>query len=129
MKLKLRVALQSACLALTGTLAAAAVAVTVYPNPIQFGIVPLNSTGQPVYVFVSNTSVNAVTISNMAINGTNGTSFAFDGSPCIGTISGDQTCQMLMTMTPAAMGNLAAGLVITETGVTTPINIPLQGAG
>jgi len=129
MKLKLRVALLSACLALTSTLAAAAVAVTVYPNPIQFGTVPLNSTSQPVYVFVSNTSVNAVTISNMAISGANSSSFAFDGFSCIGTISGDQTCQMLMTFTPAAMGNLAATLVITEAGVTSPINIPLQGTG
>jgi len=65
----------------------------------------------------------------MVISGTNSTSFAFDGSPCIGTISGDQTCQMLMTFTPSAMGNLAATLVITEAGVTNPINIPLQGTG
>ncbi len=129
MKLKLRIALLCACLALTGSLAAAAVAVTVYPNPIQFGTVPLNSTSQPLYVFVSNTSVNAVTVSNMAISGTNSTSFAFDGSPCIGTISGNQTCEMLMTLTPAAMGSLAATLVITETGLTSPINIPLQGTG
>ena len=129
MKLKLRVALQSACLALTGTLAAASVAVTVYPNPIQFGTVPFSSTSQPVYIFVSNTSVNAVTISNMTINGSNSTSFAFAGYPCIGTISGDQTCQMPMTFTPAAMGNLAATLVISEAGVTNPINIPLQGTG
>ena len=129
MNLKLRVALQAACLALTGTLAAASVAVTVYPNPIQFGTLPLNLTSQPIYVFVSNTSVSAVTISNMAISGTNSSSFAFDGPPCIGTISGDQTCQMLMTFTPAAMGSLAATLGITEAGVTTPINIPLQGTG
>src|SRR5215469_110258 len=128
MKLVLRVAL-FACIALTGTLAAASVAVTVYPNPIQYGTLPLNSTSQPTYVFVSNTSVNSVTISNMVISGTNSTSFAFDGSPCIGTISGDQTCQMLMTFTPSAMGNLAATLVITEAGVTNPINIPLQGTG
>jgi hypothetical protein len=126
---KLRVALQFACLVLLATLAGAATAVTVYPNPIQFGTVALNSTSQPTYVFVSNTSVNAVTISNITISGTGSTSFAFYGSPCIGTISGEQTCEMLMSFTPAAMGNVAATLVITEVGVTNPINIPLQGAG
>ena len=100
---KLRVALQFACLVLLATLAGAATAVTVYPNPIQFGTVALNSTSQPTYVFVSNTSVNAVTISNITIGGTGSTSFAFYGSPCIGTISGEQTCEMLMSFTPAAM--------------------------
>jgi hypothetical protein len=126
---KLRVALQFTCLVLTGTLAGASTAVTVYPNPIQFATVALNSTSQPTYVFVSNTSVNAVTISNITISGTGSSSFAFYGFPCVGTISGEQTCEMFMTFTPAAMGNVAATLVITEAGVANPINIPLQGTG
>jgi hypothetical protein len=126
---KLRVALQFTCLVLTGTLAGASTAVTVYPNPIQFATVALNSTSQPTYVFVSNTSVSAVTISNMTISGTGSSSFAFYGFPCVGTISGEQTCEMFMTFTPAAMGNVAATLVITEAGVANPINIPLQGTG
>ncbi len=129
MNLKLRVAVLCASLALAGTLAVAATAVTVYPNPIQFGTAALNSTSQPLYVFVSNTSVNAVTITNMTISGTNSANFAFYGSPCVGTISGEQTCEMLMTFTPSAMGSLSATLAITETGVTAAINIPLQGTG
>lgn len=47
MNRNLRVALVCACLALTGTLALAAVPVSVSPNPVQFGTVPLNSTGSP----------------------------------------------------------------------------------
>jgi trimeric autotransporter adhesin len=130
MNRKLRVALLCACLALAGTMAVAATtAVTVYPNPIQFGIVALNSPSQPLYIYVSNTSVNAITVSNMTISGTNSASFAFYGSPCIGTISAEQTCEMFMTFTPSAMGNVSATLVITETGLASPINIPLQGAG
>jgi hypothetical protein len=65
----------------------------------------------------------------MTISGTNSASFAFYGFPCLGTISGNQTCQMYMTFTPSAMGNTSATLVITEVGVTNPINIPLQGTG
>ena len=129
MSLKLRVALLSACVVLTGGLAIASVEVTVSPNPIQFGTVPINATGQPTYVFLSNTSVNAITISNMTINGTNSTSFAFSGTPCIGTIAGNQACEMFMTFSPSAMGNLAATLEITEAGMTKPIDIPLQGTG
>jgi len=36
---------------------------------------------------------------------------------------------MQMTFTPTAMSNATATLVITETGLTNPIKIPLQGAG
>jgi trimeric autotransporter adhesin len=129
MNRKLCIALLCAFLALAGTLAVAASAVTVYPNPIQFGTVSLNSTSQPLYVSLSNASVNAVTITNMTISGTDSANFAFYGSPCVGTISGEQTCEMLMTFTPSAMDSMSATLAITETGVTSAINIPLQGIG
>jgi hypothetical protein len=65
----------------------------------------------------------------MTISGTGSASFAFYGFTCLGTISGSQTCEMLMTFTPSAMGNISATLVINEVGVTNPINIPLQGTG
>jgi hypothetical protein len=51
MNRKLRVALLSSCLAFTASVALAATAVTIYPNPIQFGTVALNSSSQPAYVF------------------------------------------------------------------------------
>jgi hypothetical protein len=127
MNLKLRVPLVCATLVLNGVLALAAVPVTVFPNPIQFGTVPLNSTSPPLLVFVSNSSVNSVSISNVTISGTNSGNFAFYGLPCAGTISGDQSCEMYMTFTPSVMGNFAATLVITEVGVTKPVNIPLDG--
>lgn len=126
----MRVTLILACVALAGSLAVAAVPVVVYPNPIQFGIVPLNSTSYPpLVVFLSNSSTSAVSITSIAIAGTNSSSFAFDGPPCVGTISSGQDCQMYLTFTPSATGNLAATLVIAETGVTGPIDIPLQGTG
>ena len=124
----LRVALVCACFALTGTVALAAVPIVVFPDPIQFGIVPLNSYS-PLNVYLTNTTANAVTISNISISGTNTSSFAFYGFTCVGTISGNQTCQMGMTFTPSAMGNLSANLLITVTGVSAAISIPLQGTG
>lgn len=125
----LRAAVVCACLALTGTLASAAVPVAVYPNPIQFGTVPLNSPSFPVLVYLSNSSTSAVTITSTTITGTNSSNFAFDGYSCAGTISANQSCEMYMTFTPSAIGNVAASLVIAETGVTTAITIPLQGTG
>jgi hypothetical protein len=112
-----------ACLVLSGSLALAAVPVTVFPNPIAFGTVPL-STSAPLYIFVSNSSANAVTVSGMTISGTNSANFAFDGYSCIGIISAGQSCEMYMIFTPSAMANFTASLVITETGLTAAITIP-----
>lgn len=129
MSLKLTVALFCLWSVLTGAIAFAATPVSVFPNPINFGTVPLNSTSSPFQIFVSNTSTTALTVSNMTISGTNSANFAFFGFPCTGTISGGQTCEMYLTFTPSSMMNLSATLVITETGVTGTINIPLQGTG
>ena len=129
MNLKLRVTFVCACLVLTGTLALAATPVTVFPNPIQFGTIPLSSTSAPLVIYLSNTSTSAVTVSGITISGTNSANFAFYGYTCVGTISAGQTCEMYLTFTPSAMANFAASLVIAETGVTTAISIPLEGVG
>jgi trimeric autotransporter adhesin len=121
------VMLVSICLVLTGALAQAAV--TVYPNPVQFGTVAVNSTGYEVGVYLTNTTATAVTISSITISGTNSANFAFGPWTCVGTISGNQSCQMYMTFTPLVMGNISASLVVSVSGVTTPITIPLQGTG
>jgi hypothetical protein len=118
-----------ACLVLSGTLALAAVPVTVFPNPIQFGTIPLNSTSQPLLIFLSNSSSSAVTVSGVTISGTNSADFAFYSAPCVEIISGGQSCEMYLTFTPSAITNFIASLVITQTGVTTSITIPLEGVG
>jgi trimeric autotransporter adhesin len=129
MSRNLRVAVVCACFALSGALALAAVPVTVYPNPVQFGTIATNSPSMPLTVYLSNTSTSAVTITSTTITGTNSSNFAFDGYSCVGTVSAGQVCEMLMTFTPSAMGSATASLVIAETGLTTAITIPLQGTG
>ncbi len=129
MNLKLCVTLVCACVVLSGTLALAATPVTVFPNPIQFGTVPLNSTSAPLLIYLSNSSTSAVTVTGITISGTNSANFAFYSYTCVGTISAGQTCQMYLTFTPSAMANFTASLVITETGVTAAISIPLGGVG
>ena len=118
-----------ACLVLTGTLAIAAVPVTVFPNPVQFGTIPQNSTSNYVSVFVTNTTINPVVVTNMTITGANSAAFAFPLWTCVGTISANQSCQMYMTFTPPTMGSISATLSITISGVTGAVNIPLQGTG
>jgi len=129
MSRNLRVAIVCASLALSGALARAAVPVSVYPDPIQFGTIPMNSPSTPLWIYLSDSSTSAISITSTTITGTNSTNFAFDGYSCVGTISAGQTCQMAMTFTPSALGSATASLVIAETGVTAAITIPLQGTG
>ena len=56
----------------------------VYPNPIQFGTVALNSPSFPVNIYLSNTSAAVVNISSITISGTNSHDFAVTGGSCIG---------------------------------------------
>src|SRR5438270_7615812 len=125
---KSRALLCCACLAVMGHMAAATVPISVYPNPVQFGIVPITSPSQAQYVLLTNKLATAVTITGMAIAGADPGDFTADGS-CIGTISGNQTCEMYMVFTPAAMGSRTGTLQITITGQTTTVNIPLDGTG
>ncbi len=125
----LRFAVVCACLALSGAMARAAVPVAVYPDPIQFGVIPTNSPSTPLWIYLSNTSTSAVSVTSTTITGTNSTNFAFDGYACVGTISAGQICEMSLTFTPSAIGSATASLVIVETGVTAAITIPLQGTG
>lgn len=127
MSTTLRLAVICFCLVLACTLASAE-PIVIYPNPVVFGTVDLSQTGNPVIVFVSNTSSSSVTISGMTITGTNSADFAFDGYNCVGTISASQTCNMYMIFTPSAIGARSAQLTIAVIGSGT-ISIPLDGTG
>jgi len=120
----------SILLLVTSPIASAAVVpISVYPDPVQFGAVPENSSSFPLLVEISNTTSHAVVVSGMSISGTNSSNFAFEGPNCVGTISGGQTCQMGMTFTPPTMGSFSANLAISVQGLSQAINIPLEGTG
>src|SRR4029077_1824367 len=101
----------------------------VYPNPIQFGTVALNSPSFPVNIYLSNTSAAVDNISSITISGTNSHDFAVTGGSCIEPLPPSGFCETQLTFTPSAMGARSASLVVAVTGVTTPISVPLSGTG
>lgn len=127
MSKKLRAAVVLAGLALTWGLAQAQV-LSVYPNPVQFGTVPLNSPSYSIPVFLSNINTGAIDVTGITISGTNSHDFTF-GQTCIGSIPVNNSCEMFMTFTPSAMGARSANLLITVTGVASAISVPLAGTG
>ena len=127
---KIRLAAFAVCLFSCWSVASAVQApISVFPNPVQFGIVPINLLAGPLAVFVSNSSGNSINVTGTTISGANSSDFAFYGPTCVGVIPSGQTCQMSMTFTPSAMGNRAASLVVVFKGPGSPLPIPLQGFG
>jgi trimeric autotransporter adhesin len=125
---KLYLAVLCALLVL-GWSSALAAQVVVSPDPIEFGAVALDSPSFPFQIFVSNTSVSAVTITGITISGADSSDFVLANPICTGTIPGGSFCEMLMTFTPSAMGNLTASMSVTVNGVSSPIVVPLTGSG
>jgi hypothetical protein len=117
-----------ACMVLSWSLAQAQNPIAVYPNPIQFGTVALNSPSQ-LNIYVDNTTVNLVNVTSITISGTNSGDFVISSSPCVGAIPGNGYCVMTMTFTPSAMSARSASLSIAVSGGSSPLNVSLQGAG
>lgn len=124
----LRTIVVVACFVSSWTLAQAQVPISVYPDPIQFGPVALNSPAS-LNIYVNNVTSNVVDITGITISGANVNDFAAPGPVCVGPIAANGYCVMFVTFTPSAMGSRSANLVIAVSGVTTPVSVPLQGTG
>ena len=125
----LRATVVFACFVSSWSLAQAQVPISVYPNPISFGTVALNSQSYPLTVYISNVSVNTVDITSVTVSGTNAADYVISSAPCVGTIGSNSSCALYMIFTPSAMGARTASLVVAVSGVTTPVSVPLQGSG
>lgn len=130
MKAILRPTLLATCLVLcSAPVLLAQTPITVYPNPVQFGTVPLNSPSSPLYVYVENSTASAVNITGITISGTYSSDFTLITPACVGTIPGNSYCEMTMTFTPSAMGSISANLLISVSGLTSSESFTLEGTG
>ena len=127
MKTRFFLAIAAVCLLCWTLPSSAQVPITVFPDPVQFGTIPLKSSGSTI-VYLDNTTAAAAVISAISITGTNNADFSLLGT-CVGTISAGQYCQLPVSFTPAALGARSASLQISVLGVTTAILIPLEGTG
>lgn len=125
----LRTIVVVACFVSGWSLAQAQVPISVFPNPISFGTIALNSQSYPLTVYINNVSASTVDVTSITVSGTNLADYAISSAPCVGTIVGNNTCMMSMIFTPSAMGARVASLVIAVSGFTTPVTVPLQGTG
>lgn len=110
--------------------------VQVSPNPIAFQGQAAGTASANIGVEVSNDGNLALTISNVAITGTNAADFSFSLVPTSGApactkplASGGNSCEIDVTFNPAAgaSGTRTANLVLTDTGIGSPHSFPVTG--
>jgi hypothetical protein len=106
-------------------------AVTLSPTSVNFGNVNIGSTSPAQSVKLTNSGNAALSISSIAITGTNSTSFAQTNTCPSGssTLAAGASCTISVTFTPTVSGPLSASVSITDNAANSPQSVPLSGTG
>ena len=101
------------------------------PANLVFGNQLVNSTSSAQTVTLSNQGTAPLSISNIALSGTNAGEFAQTNNCPSGasTLAIGASCTISVTFTPSATGTRSATLVITDNDPTGSQNVPLSGTG
>jgi hypothetical protein len=114
----------------SGTVAnAPAVSITT-GNSVTFGTAGVGSTTPTQEVDVENSGSAPLTVSSLAIGGTNASDFAITGQTCMSAaVQPGGICTVTLSATPSAAGNRTAALVITDNAPNSPQNVALSVNG
>lgn len=116
-------------IALTGTGVTAAGFSTSVPL-IAFGNQQKNVKSAATNVMVMNNGSAGLTISDVAIGGTNAGDFEISANSCSSaTVVVNATCSVSVTFTPSATGGENASLMFTDNATGSPQSVVLTGAG
>jgi VCBS repeat protein/HYDIN/CFA65/VesB family protein/ASPM-SPD-2-Hydin domain-containing protein len=98
---------------------------------LNFGNVPVGSTGTAQTVTLTNTGTAPLTITSIAVTGTNSGDFADTNTcPASGaTLAAGASCTISVTFTPTATGSRAASVSITDDAAGSPQSVSLTGTG
>jgi hypothetical protein len=115
---------------LTGTGIAATLIASLSPSSLTFTNQMVGSTSAAQGIALSNTGNSALTLSGLAISGTNATDFAQTNN-CGGSVAAGASCTINVTFAPAATGTRIGTLSITDnaTSPTSPQTVALTGTG
>ena len=114
--------------ALTGTGASSTPTVTLTPASIAFPNTITGTTSDAQVVTLKNTGAVTVTISSIALGGTNATSFLELGT-CGTTLAAGASCSLYVAFKPASAAALTGTLSVTDTATGSPQKVTLTGTG
>lgn len=89
---------------------------------------PLNVKSASQRVTLTNNQSTALSITNVAIGGTNASDFA-ETNNCPGSVAAGASCSISVTFTPAAAGSRTGSLTIANTLSSSMLSVPLGGTG
>jgi hypothetical protein len=115
---------------LAGTGVATSQIASLSGSSLTFGSQMIGTTSAPQLVTLSNTGNEPLVISNLSINGTNGSDFA-ETDNCIGSLSAGANCSINVSFAPTATGTRTGTLMISDnaTSPQSPQIVALTGTG
>ncbi len=119
---------QSVSLTGTGSATVGAPIVSLSPTALAFGTQNVGTTSAAQTVTLSNTGSAALSISSIAVTGTNSGDFA-ETDNCGTSVTAGTNCTINVTFTPAANGTRTAALAISDNASGSPQTVSLTGTG
>lgn len=102
--------------------------VQISANSFSFGSQVVNTTSAPQVATLMNTGSGPLSISSIAVGGSNSTDFA-QTNTCPGSLNVGAACTISVTFIPAVTGPLTASVTVTDNASTSPQEILVTGTG
>jgi photosystem II stability/assembly factor-like uncharacterized protein len=104
-------------------------AVTLTPTSLNFGDVATGVTSAFKSVTLKNSGTATLTISSIAITGTNSGDFLETSTTCASSLAVGKTCLIKVEFKPTTTGARSAAISITDNAAGSPQQVPLSGTG
>lgn len=99
------------------------------PSSVSFGSVPVRSTSAAQAVTLTNSGTTAMSISSIAVTGTNPGDFLKGASTCGSTLAAGASCTTPVSFRPSGSGTRTASLTVTDSAAGSPHRVALTGTG
>jgi hypothetical protein len=99
------------------------------PASVNFGTVKVGTTSTGKSVTVANVGTTTLTITSVAIGGTNPGDFAITGNTCGSSLTAGATCKITVIFTPTATGTRSGNVTIKDSDPVSSQKILLSGTG
>ena len=98
------------------------------PTSLNFGSIKVGQTSSPKTITLKNLGTTTLSITSIAITGTNSGDFK-QTNTCGGSVGAGGSCSISVTFTPSATGSRTASVSVTDNGGGSPQTAALSGTG
>jgi hypothetical protein len=111
------------------TLSGTATPLKFTPASVNFGSVKVGTTSAPKSVTVANVGITTLTLTSIAIGGTDPGDFALTANTCGSTLAAGASCKVTATFTPTVTGSRSGNVTIKDSDPVSSQKILLSGTG